>query len=212
MPAANAIVVKPATPERWPELEAFFGPSGAYSSCWCAFFRVTSKQFEAGCRDQGKQNRELLRRLTLDGAVPGLLAYEGDQPVGWVSVAPREQFVRVQNSRLLRAPEADTDSITDAADAGVWSVVCFWAPRRHRGRGIADQLLRGALEHAYANGATAVEGYPVDVSRKWVGASGIYHGTVGQFERAGFTLVRRPSDTRAVMRHEKQKKRVSKRT
>jgi len=209
MPVANAIVVKPATRERWPELETFFGPQGAYSNCWCAFFRVTSKQFEAGCRDHGTQNRELLRRLTLDGAVPGLLAYQEDQPVGWVSVAPREQFVRVQNSRLLRAPAAEAEA--DARDR-VWSVVCFWTPRQHRGQGIADKLLRGALDHAYANGATAVEGYPVDVSRKWVGASGIYHGTVGQFERAGFALVRRPSDSRAVMRHEKQKKPASKKT
>jgi GNAT superfamily N-acetyltransferase len=193
----DAITVRPATPDRWPELEAFFGPSGAFSNCWCAFFRVTSKQFEAGCRDDG--NHQLLKRLTLDGSVPGLLAYQRDEPVGWVSVAPREQYVRVQNSRLLRGPDREE------AD-NVWSVVCFWTPRQCRGQGVADQLLRGALDHAYANGAAAVEGYPVDVSRKWVGAAGIYHGTVGQFERAGFTLLRRPSDTRAVMRHEKQQK------
>ncbi len=193
----DEITVRPAAPDRWPDLEAFFGPSGAYSNCWCAFFRVTSKQFEAGCRDGA--NHQLLKRLTLEGATPGLLAYQGDEPVGWVSVAPRVQYVRVQNSRLLRAPEPDPDG-------DVWSVVCFWTPKQHRGKGIADHLLRGALDHAYANGATAVEGYPVDVARKWVGAVGIYHGTVGQFERAGFALLRRPSDTRAVMRHEKQKK------
>ena len=193
----DEISVRPATPDRWLELEAFFGPSGAYSNCWCAFFRVTSKQFETGCRDDA--NHQLLKRLTLDGAVPGLLAYQDGEPVGWVSVAPREQYVRVQNSRLLRAPDPDPDD-------GVWSVVCFWTPRQRRGQGIADHLLKGAVDHAYANGATAVEGYPVDVARKWVGAAAIYHGTVGQFERAGFALLRRPSDTRAVMRHEKQKK------
>jgi len=191
--------VLPATPERWPQLEEFFGPNGAYSNCWCAFFRVTAKDFDAGCRAGGEQNHALLRRLTLEGAVPGLLAYEADQPVGWVSVAPREQYVRVRNSRLLRSPEPDPDD-------GVWSVVCFWTPKHRRRQGIGDHLLRGALDHAYANGATAVEGYPVDVSRKWTGASSIYHGTVGQFERAGFTLIRRPSDTRAVMRHEKPRK------
>ena len=97
----DEITVRPATPDRWPELEAFFGPSGAYSNCWCAFFRVTSKQFETGCRDGA--NHQLLKRLTLEGAVPGLLDYHDGEPVGWVSVAPREQYVRVQNSRLLRA-------------------------------------------------------------------------------------------------------------
>jgi GNAT superfamily N-acetyltransferase len=196
MTQGDQITVRPATPERWPELEKFFGPSGAYGNCWCAFFRVTTKEFEDGCREHGTGNRELLKRLTLDGAVPGLLAYLDDQPVGWVSVAPREQYVRVQNSRLLGAP-------TPEPDDNVWSVVCFWAPKQRRGQGVANHLLRGALDHAYANGASAVEGYPVDTARKWSGASSIYHGTVGQFERAGFTLIRRPSDTRAVMRHEK---------
>jgi hypothetical protein len=195
MTKRDAITVRPATPQRWPELEAFFGPSGAYGSCWCAFFRVTSKEFEAGCRERGKGNRELLKRLTLDGAVPGLLAYRDDQPVGWVSVAPREQYSRVRNSRMLRPP-------TPEPDDDVWSVVCFWAPRDQRGQGVADHLLRGALDHAYANGAAAVEGYPVDTSVKWPGSASIYHGTIGQFERAGFTLARRASETRAVMRHE----------
>jgi GNAT superfamily N-acetyltransferase len=199
MTRPDQITVLPATPERWPQLEAFFGPNGAYSNCWCAFFRVTAKQFDAGCHAGGEENHALLRRLTLEGAVPGLLAYEAAQPVGWVSVAPREQYLRVRNSRLLRSPDPDPDD-------GVWSVVCFWTPKERRRQGIGDRLLRGALDHAYANGATAVEGYPVDVSRKWTGASSIYHGTVGQFERAGFTLIRRPSDTRAVMRHEKPRK------
>lgn len=196
MTRGDQITVHPATAERWSELEAFFGPQGAYANCWCAFFRVTSKEFEAGCRERGEGNHELLKRLTLEGAVPGLLAYHDGQPVGWVSVAPREQYVRVQNSRLLRSPDPDPDD-------GVWSVVCFWTPRERRGQGVADHLLRGALDHAYASGATAVEGYPVDIARKWSGASSIYHGTIGQFERAGFTLLRRPSETRAVMRHEK---------
>jgi len=190
--------VLPVTAERWPELERFFGPSGAYSNCWCAFFRVRSKEFEAGCRDKGAANHELLRRLSLEGAVPGLLGYRGDEPVGWVSVAPREQFVRVTGSRLLRPPEPDAGS-----EHGVWSVVCFWVPRGHRGKGVGAALLKGAVEYAFGNGAQAVEGYPVDIAAKWVGDAGIYHGTVGQFERAGFAALRRPNDRRAVMRYER---------
>jgi hypothetical protein len=106
MADAAAIDVRPVTPERWPDLERFFGPSGAYANCWCTFFRVRSKDFEAGCRDQGSANRETLRRLTLEGAVPGLLAYREGGPVSWVSVAPREQFVRVGFVALRRPNDA----------------------------------------------------------------------------------------------------------
>lgn len=193
--------VRPVTAQLWPDLERFFGPSGAYANCWCAFFRVRSKDFESGCRDQGAGNKRLLRRLTLDNEVPGLLAFRGSEPVGWVSVAPRDQFVRVTNSRLLKPPEPNSDD-----ERGVWSVVCFWAPKQHRGQGIADTLLHAALEHAYSHGANAVEGYPVDTAKKWIGQASIYHGTVGLFERAGFVAVRRPSETRAVMRHERSPK------
>ena len=91
-----ALSVLPLTPDRWDELVSFFGPNGAYSNCWCAWYRVRAKDF-----DDGPANRRVLRRLTRDGAVPGLLAYDGSRPVGWVSIAPREQFERILRSRVL---------------------------------------------------------------------------------------------------------------
>ena len=189
------VEVRPVTAELWPALERFFGPNGAYSNCWCTFFRQPSKDFSAGCRAGGVGNKEMLRRLTVEGEVPGLLAFCDHEPAGWVSVAPREQFVRVTNSRLLQPPREAQE------EQGVWSVVCFWAPKEQRGRGIADAMLNAAVAHAYEGGAQAVEGYPVDTSVKWPGRAAVYHGTVGLFERAGFVVVRRPSPTRAVMRH-----------
>lgn len=189
--------VRPVTPKLWPTLERFFGPAGAYSNCWCTFFRQRSTKFSAGCRSGGAGNKEMLRRLTVDGHVPGLLAFRQGEPAGWVSVAPREQFLRITNSPLTRPRQTGTARL----DEGVWSVVCFWAPKAQRGNAIAGIMLDAAVEHAYANGARAVEGYPVDTSAKWPGRAAIYHGTVGLFERAGFAVIRRPSPTRIVMRH-----------
>ena len=67
--------VRPVTADLWDELAAFFGPSGAYSNCWCAWWRETSNEFSAGCASGGAGNREVLHKLTVDGRVPGLLAY-----------------------------------------------------------------------------------------------------------------------------------------
>ena len=194
------VEIRPVTAQLWPALERFFGPSGAYSNCWCTFFRQPSKDFSAGCRAEGVGNKELLRRLTLEGEVPGLLAFRDGEPAGWVSVAPREQFSRLTNSPLLRPRDEEE---------GIWSVVCFWAPKAQRGGRIADALLDAAVTHAYAGGARAVEGYPVDTSVKWSGRAAIYHGTVGLFDRAGFFVVRRPSPTRAVMRHAPRRSRLA---
>ncbi|MGZ4596191.1 MAG: hypothetical protein ACXV3V_04625, partial [Actinomycetes bacterium] len=113
--AADSIVVRPVGPAQWPQLAAFFGPSGAYSGCWCMWWRRTSAEFDAGCLDGATGNRAALQRLTADGRVPGLLAYDGDAPVGWVSVAPRPEFGRVLRSPALkpRDPEQGADRRAD---------------------------------------------------------------------------------------------------
>lgn len=189
--------VRPVTPDRWDELAAFFGPSGAYSGCWCTWWRQPAAAFDAGCRDGAAGNRALLQRLTRDGAVPGLLAYDDDRPVGWVTVAPRPEFGRILRSPALRPDRADPTD--DPGDGAVWSVACFWVPRAQRRRGVATALLAAAVDHARDGGATRIEGYPVD-SREHRSDADVYTGTVPFFERAGFTLVRRPgSGQRAVM-------------
>jgi len=200
--------IQPVTADKWDELAAFFGPNGAYSNCWCAWWRVTSKEFGAGCASDGAGNREVLHKLTVEGRVPGLLAYPasagagaGDQsqiaatPLGWVSVGPRPDFGRIGRSRNLKPAEDDGFD-----DASVWSVVCFWVPRGNRGKGVARALLDGAASYAFEHGASAVEGYPVDTRGERTQAAAIFTGTASMFEAAGFKQVLRRSDKRPVMR------------
>lgn len=196
--------IRPVSSTQWDELAAFFGPSGGYSNCWCAWWREPAKAFSAGCADGGAGNREALRRVAVEGRVPGLLAYEAGEsarngepstPVGWVSVAPRPEFGRVNRSPNLKPVPGD-----DFEDASVWSVVCFWIPRADRGRGIGRALLDGAVAYAFEHGASAVEGYPVDTSGARAHAASIYTGTLSMFESAGFEEVVRRAGKRPVMR------------
>ena len=41
------ITIEPVTPDRWDDLERLFGASGAYSGCWCTWWRLGSKEWEA---------------------------------------------------------------------------------------------------------------------------------------------------------------------
>ena len=161
------------------------------------WWRRTSAEFDAGCRDGATGNRTALQRLTANGRVPGLLAYDGDAPVGWVSVAPRPEFGRVLRSPALKPREADrgADRRADRGapdDGDVWAVVCFWVPRGRRGRGVATALLAGAVDHARAGGARVLEGYPVDPSARKPSAD-LFTGTLAMFRRAGFTEVQAPT-------------------
>ena len=134
--------IQPVTADRWEDLAAFFGPSGAFSNCWCTWWRQTAADFSHGIEEQGAGNRSLMHEIVEAGSEPGLLAYRDGTPVGWISVAPRPQYGRILRSRRIGpAPE-------EAADERVWSVVCFWIPRKERGKGVANELLKGAVEHA----------------------------------------------------------------
>lgn len=188
------VTVHPVTSDRWEELAAFFGPSGAFGHCWCTWWRQTSAEFSRGAEKQGAGNRSLMHEIVAAGSEPGLLAYRDGQAVGWISVAPRPQFGRILRSRRIGpAPE-------EADDELVWSVVCFWIPRQERGKGVANDLLKAAVDHARARGAKTLEAYPVDTAGGRHPAANVFTGTLAMFKRAGFHEVDRPRGAQLVVR------------
>jgi GNAT superfamily N-acetyltransferase len=186
--------IRPVAADRWEELAAFFGPSGAFSHCWCTWWRQTSAETARGIENGGAGNRAQMHAIVESGAEPGLLAYRDGKPVGWTSVAPRPQYGRIMRSRRIGPDPAE------AADERVWSIVCFWIPRRERGKGVANELLRGAVEHARARGGSVLEAYPVDTASGRQPSANLFTGTQSMFKRAGFQEVDRPRGAQLVVR------------
>lgn len=184
------IACLPATPARWDDLERLFGPRGACGGCWCMHWRLSRREYEAG---KGEKNRRMLQALVVAGdRPPGLLAYDGDAPVGWCAVAPREEYPTLERSRILKRVD----------DRPVWSVTCFFVARSHRRKGVATALLRAAVEFAAEHGAEAVEGYPVEPRSDEMPAVFAWTGTASAFGQVGFVEALRRSDTRPIMRYE----------
>jgi GNAT superfamily N-acetyltransferase len=185
----TAIEVHAADAARWDDLVQLFGPSGAYSGCWCMWFRIPGGEFS---RNGNAGNRAALKSLVEAGEPVGLLGYADGQPVGWCTVAPRPAYTRILRSPALKPEEP--------ADAETWSVPCFFTRRDRRGSGVSAAMLEAAVTHARAAGATALEGYPVDPSTGRVPAAAeLYTGTVTLFTRAGFRVHRRPPTGRRVV-------------
>jgi GNAT superfamily N-acetyltransferase len=142
------------------------------------WWRVTSKEFE---ERHGAGLRQDLQELVAAGPEPGLLAYVEGQPAGWVAVAPREEYPRLDRSSKLRRID----------DRPVWSITCFTVDRRHRRHGVAAALLDAAVDFARRRGAEVVEAYPIETEGRKRSSADLYTGTVAMFERAGFEEVDR---------------------
>jgi GNAT superfamily N-acetyltransferase len=166
------------SPDRWPDLEQLFGERGASSGCWCMWWRVAAKEWEQAA---GEGNRESFRGVVTDGPPPGLLAYHQGRPVGWVAVAPREEYPRLNRSPKLKPVD----------DEPVWSVTCFYIDRMFRGTGVAGTLLAAAVDHARDSGATLLEGYPIDPGAGTVTNASAYTGVLDMFRAAGFDEIAR---------------------
>lgn len=185
----SSLEIRPVTADRWPDLVDLFerpGPRGAWprtSACYCMFWRWPPAEYEAAFRERSVRNvgggpaKKAMAGLVADDAVPGLLAYRGRQPAGWVSVAPRSRLVRLQDTAQFRSEDLSADETT-------WSISCFYVHRSSARAGVGRSLLTAAVAHAADHGATAVEGYPVKA-----GSVDPYTGYDTMFAEAGFALV-----------------------
>jgi GNAT superfamily N-acetyltransferase len=172
--------IVPASPAVWDALADLFARRGGPDTpfCWCIFWRVRSKDFSEA---SPASNRQRLRALVEQGPPPGLVAIEDGRAIGWVGLAPRPEYQRIERSKVIPRVEGPVP----------WSVSCFVVSRDARGRGIASALLVAAVDHARAAGAEAVEGYPIDPSAAPGGRvrdTSAYVGTRSMFERAGFRI------------------------
>jgi len=173
----GAIEVRPLTAGTWDALAALFREGGDPRWCWCQHWRLRSKDMAAA---KVPQLRARLRALAESPEPPGLVAFDGDRAVGWVSLGPRTDFERIVRSRVI--PTID--------DRPVWSIVCFAVSESARGTGVARMLLAAAIEHARGRGATALEAYPIRLpGDEPVHPEAAFTGTLPMFERAGFSVV-----------------------
>jgi GNAT superfamily N-acetyltransferase len=166
---ARGISVRAVTGEAWNDFARLFEARGSPHYCWCTPYRLRDKH-----QASAAQKKQCMRKLVQAETPIGVLAYDGDEPVGWCSIAPRETYVKLERSRTMprKTPPATP----------TWTLLCFFVARPYRKTGLARALLEGAVDYARAQGATIVEGYPFDTA----GISSTHHGHSSLFKAAHF--------------------------
>jgi GNAT superfamily N-acetyltransferase len=178
-----AFEAHPATAERWPDLVELFDRP-VTRTCFCMYYRKTG-----GATGVGAVNRQQMQALVEQGTVPGLIGYVDGVPVAWVSLGPRDGYPKLRRSPVMRPVD----------ERPVWSIVCFFVDRDARGRGLAERMLRAAVDYARSRGARLLEAYPVDAIEPRDPDS-MFFGATSMYDRAGFREVARRRPTRPVVR------------
>jgi GNAT superfamily N-acetyltransferase len=185
------LTIAPLTRERWPDLVALFSRPGlsVARNCCCTYYRHSGRRELPAGMTYAERNRRDLKATVDRGTVPGLIGYDGGNPVGWVSLGPREEFARLARSSVMKPVD----------DKPVWSIICFVVDPRLRRRGVARAMLAGALAWARERGVTLIEAYPCDRSAP-ARDDDMWFGAKSMFDREGFVEVARRKPGRPVMR------------
>ncbi len=152
------------------------------------WWRLRHKDFEA---NKGEKNRDTMFELVAAGRIPGILAYDNDSPIGWCSVAPREEFPRLEGSKILKRVD----------DQPVWSIVCLFVAKEYRRYGVSLQLIKEAVNFVKEQGGRIVEAYAVEPKKDTLPDAFAFYGFFSTYLKANFKEVVRRSQTRPIMRY-----------
>ena len=173
---------------RWKDFMQLFGKRGACGGCWCMAWRLKPSDFE---KQKGEKNKKAMKKIVINNKAPGIMAYYKNKPIGWCAFAPREIFIRLNNSRVL----APVDN------KKVWSITCFFINKDFRRMGISTELLKAVIKYCKKKKVKILEAYPQEPYAENIPAAFAWTGIPSAFEKAGFKVAKRRSAKRPIMRY-----------
>ena len=178
----------PLARENWQKFEQLFGSRGACANCWCMYYRLKKQDFTRGKLDQG--NKKGMKKLVWRGRPTGVIGFYQGEPVAWCAFAPREDFMKIENSRVHKRIDAEP----------VWSIPCFFVAKKFRKQGVSVAMLEAVIAYAKRKKIKIIEAYPVIPTQETLPDAFAWVGLYKSFARAGFKVVDRTSKNRPMVR------------
>jgi len=169
------------------DFETIFAKFGYLEGCWCMYWRRPRSEFN---KEFGEGNKKAMKEIVFSGKIPGLIAYYEDEPIGWCSVAPREDFPVLNRSPKLKPID----------NLPVWSIICLFIAKEYRMQGLTTELVKAAITYAKENGARIIEAYPIIPENSQNPKYEAYTGIKSTFDKLGFKVMIQRSKIRPIMR------------
>ena len=131
-----------------------------------------------------------MKNLVDQNETLGILSYIDGKPIGWCAVAPRDKYIRLENSKVFKRIDNEP----------VWSITCLYISKRNRRQGISTELIKAAVKYCEINHVKIVEAYPVVPYDNKVPDPFLWTGTPSAFKEAGFFVVEQRSKWKLMMR------------
>ncbi|GAA1726765.1 GNAT family N-acetyltransferase [Brachybacterium phenoliresistens] len=180
--------VSPLDSSTWPAYEAAVREAGGMpAGCWCMAFHPEGAAM-AGRGADAELNCARRRAKVEEGTTRAALVLDGERCVGWCQYGTPDELPRIKN-RV--AYEKTVEKLPD------WRIGCCYVTKPSRRHGVSEIALRGALDLIARAGGGVVEGYPEPADQ--VPAGFLFHGSLGTFERLGFTRTRQIGKHRWVV-------------
>ena len=185
----SQLTFEPLTKANWAKFVQLFGNKGACENCWCMYYRLSKSDYVEGKTEDS--NKEAMQNLVIENKPTGILAFYEGQPIAWCAFAPREDFIKLDRSRVHKRID----------DLPVWSIPCFFIDKAFRRQGVTVELLKGVISYAKENNISIIETYPTIPTTESLPDSFAWIGLYKSFERAGFEIVDRTSKNKPMVRY-----------
>lgn len=183
------LTFEPLSRSNWGKFVQLFGERGACGNCWCMWPRLRKQDFQEGKVNDG--NKSAIKELVWAGKPTGILGFYEELPIAWCAFAPREDFLKLENSRVHKRID----------NQPVWSIPCFFIDKNFRRQGVSVELLKGVIRYARTEKIGIIEAYPTIPTQEKLVDSFAWIGLYRSFELAGFQIVDRTSKNRPMVRY-----------
>ena len=120
--ARSRIEYRELTTGDWPVVVSLFGRQGACGGCWCMWWRV-ARGGKLWDDTKGAKARLQSKRLIESGRMHAVLAFDGEEPVGWCTFGPREDFPRLETVKAYVPPDDASVSVGRMSNRAEWRLL-----------------------------------------------------------------------------------------